>query len=299
MFYSKRWVGPAAVLALLVCIGGPNSAWGQAKPKTDGAMATFEIYADHAGEHRWRLKGADGSTLATSGEGYKAIADCRKAVERIKGEVKGDKLTFDVYEDKAKEHRWRLKAKNGDIVAASPAGFKTKAECDKAIAVMKKDAPNARVEEKAEAEKGGGKDAGKEAGRDAPKDAGKGTEKKPEKDAGKGSSAALFEVYADAAKEYRWRLRDTDGSILATGDGGHKDKAACRAALDVVREGVKSGKLSFELYEDKAGEHRWRLKDKSGGIVAAAPKGYKAKADCEKAVDAIKKEAPKAKVEEK
>ncbi|HEY8562826.1 MAG TPA: DUF1508 domain-containing protein [Pyrinomonadaceae bacterium] len=31
----------------------------------------FEIYQDEKGEWRWRLRAANGETIATSGEGYK------------------------------------------------------------------------------------------------------------------------------------------------------------------------------------------------------------------------------------
>ena len=56
--------------------------------------------------------------------------------------------------------------------------------------------------------------------------------------------------------------------------------------------------LKFEIYRDAAKKYRWRLKAANGQIVAAANKGYKAKADCEKVVDLIKKDAPKAEVVE-
>src|SRR5262245_14023537 len=54
----------------------------------------------------------------------------------------------------------------------------------------------------------------------------------------------------------------------------------------------------FELYKDSAGEFRFRLKDDDGTLLATSGKGYKAKADCQKVVDTIKKEAAKAKVDD-
>lgn len=41
-------------------------------------------------------------------------------------------------------------------------------------------------------------------------------------------------------------------------------------------------KASVEIYQDKRGEWRWRMKDPEGAVVGAACEGYKAKADCEK-----------------
>ena len=109
--------------------------------------AKFEIYQDNANEYRWRLKAANGKVMATPGEGYKAKADCKKAVESIKAGA-GDKLKFETYEDSKKENRWRLKAANGNVMATSSEGYKAKADCEKAIDAIKKAARTAEIEEK-------------------------------------------------------------------------------------------------------------------------------------------------------
>jgi uncharacterized protein YegP (UPF0339 family) len=67
-----------------------------------------------------------------------------------------------------------------------------------------------------------------------------------------------------------------------------KDKDKGKAAATAV----------FELYTDSAGEFRFRLKDEEGALLATSGKGYKAKADCQKVIDAIKRDAAKAKVED-
>ena len=43
----------------------------------------FEIYADKAGEFRFRLKATNGQVIAVS-EGYKAMASCVNGVESVK-----------------------------------------------------------------------------------------------------------------------------------------------------------------------------------------------------------------------
>jgi uncharacterized protein YegP (UPF0339 family) len=45
---------------------------------------TFELYKDKAGEHRWRLKHANGNILATSSEGYASRAAAMKCIENVK-----------------------------------------------------------------------------------------------------------------------------------------------------------------------------------------------------------------------
>jgi uncharacterized protein YegP (UPF0339 family) len=54
----------------------------------------------------------------------------------------------------------------------------------------------------------------------------------------------------------------------------------------------------FEMYKDKAGEFRFRLKDTDGNLLAISGKGYEKKGECQTVIDAIKKDAAKAKVEE-
>ena len=47
----------------------------------------------------------------------------------------------------------------------------------------------------------------------------------------------------------------------------------------------------FEIYNDKAGEFRFRLKARNGEIVLAS-EGYKTKASCEKGIESVRKNAP-------
>ena len=53
----------------------------------------------------------------------------------------------------------------------------------------------------------------------------------------------------------------------------------------------------FEVYTDKAGEYRFRLKARNGEIIATS-EGYKAKNSCLNGVESVKKNAPEAEIEE-
>jgi len=57
------------------------------------------------------------------------------------------------------------------------------------------------------------------------------------------------------------------------------------------------GKLTFEVYQDKGKEYRWRLKSANGRILAVAHDGYKNKADVKSAIESIQKGVGKMKVE--
>jgi amphi-Trp domain-containing protein len=57
-------------------------------------------------------------------------------------------------------------------------------------------------------------------------------------------------------------------------------------------------KATFELYEDNAGEWRWRLRHDNGNIIADGGEGYSKKATAENGIESVKKNAPGALVEE-
>lgn len=51
----------------------------------------------------------------------------------------------------------------------------------------------------------------------------------------------------------------------------------------------------FEIYQDKAGGYRFRLKAANGEIIATG-ESYKSKASCENGIDSIRRNAPDAKI---
>jgi uncharacterized protein YegP (UPF0339 family) len=53
----------------------------------------------------------------------------------------------------------------------------------------------------------------------------------------------------------------------------------------------------FEIYKDKAGEFRFRLKSGNGEIIASS-EGYTSKASCENGIAAVKRDAPGAAVDD-
>jgi len=54
----------------------------------------------------------------------------------------------------------------------------------------------------------------------------------------------------------------------------------------------------FELYKDAKGEFRWRLIAPNGQTIAVG-EGYKSKDGAKNGIDSVKKNAPKAKIEDK
>ena len=97
---------------------------------------------------KFDLKAGNGEVIATS-EVYAAEASCLNGIESVKknciGEVEDQTVEeivevkhpkFEVYTDKAGEFRFRLKARNGEVIAVSE-GYKTKASCLNGIESVK------------------------------------------------------------------------------------------------------------------------------------------------------------------
>ena len=119
-------------------------------------MGKFVVRKTNTGV-KFDLKASNGEVIATS-EVYTTEAACLNGVNSVKnncvGEVEDQTVEnyetvkhpkFEVYVDKAGEYRFRLKAKNGEIIAVSE-GYKAKASCLNGIESVKKNAPEAPIE---------------------------------------------------------------------------------------------------------------------------------------------------------
>jgi len=96
--------------------------------------------------------------------------------------------------------------------------------------------------------------------------------------AGNGEVIATSEVYASEAS-------------CLKGIASVQKNAPVAAVEDQTIEGYAAEKHpKFEVYTDKAGEFRFRLKATNGQIIAVS-EGYKAKASCENGIESVKKNA--------
>ena len=106
-----------------------------------------------------------------------------------------------------------------------------------------------------------------------------------------------------------FNLKAGNGEVIATSEV-YTTEAACMKGVESVRNNAAEAKLEdqtvaevaavtnpkFELYTDKAGEFRFRLKARNGEIIAVS-EGYKAKASCLNGIDSVRRNAPDAAVE--
>ena len=120
-------------------------------------MGKFVIKQTKNEEYTFSLKAVNGQVIMTAGEGFKTLATCKNSIESVKKNalshvedqtVEGyETLThpkFEVYQDKAGEYRFRLKARNGEPIGKSE-GYKAKDSALNGIASVGKNAPDAEV----------------------------------------------------------------------------------------------------------------------------------------------------------
>ena len=119
-------------------------------------MGVFKIKETKTG-HVFHLAAGNGETIGTS-EVYSSKSACLKGVDSVRANAEAAKLEdqtagesvtnpkFEIYLDKAKQFRFRLKAKNGEIILASE-GYTSKASCKNGIESVRKNAPEAAVAE--------------------------------------------------------------------------------------------------------------------------------------------------------
>ena len=127
-------------------------------PKMKGSqnMGKFAVKATKAG-FRFNLKAGNGEIIATS-ETYASEKSCIRGIESVRtncaseiedqtveGYAKLKHPKYELYQDKKGEFRFRLKARNGEIIATGE-GYKAKKSCLNGIASVKKNAPGASVE---------------------------------------------------------------------------------------------------------------------------------------------------------
>ncbi len=108
----------------------------------------------------------------------------------------------------------------------------------------------------------------------------------------------------------KFDLKAGNGEVIATSEV-YTSMAACKNGIESVRKNAVAAKLEdqtaegfetvtnpkFEMYTDKAGEFRFRLKARNGEIIAVS-EGYKAKASCQNGIESVRKNAPEADVVE-
>ena len=108
----------------------------------------------------------------------------------------------------------------------------------------------------------------------------------------------------------KFDLKATNGQVILTSEV-YTTKAACRNGVESIMKNAPVANVEdqtvegfetvthpkFEMYQDKAGEFRFRLKARNGEIIGVS-EGYTSKANCVNGVESVKKNAADAEIVE-
>ena len=106
----------------------------------------------------------------------------------------------------------------------------------------------------------------------------------------------------------KFDLRAANGQVILTSEV-YTTEAACRGGIASVQKnapaaGIENQTMAgypslthpkFEMYQDRAGEYRFRLKARNGAIIAVSA-GYAAKSGCLNGIESVQKNAPEAEI---
>ena len=115
-------------------------------------------------------------------------------------------------------------------------------------------------------------------------------------------------VVRNVSSGIKFDLKATNGQVILTSEV-YTTEAACRGGIASIQKnapiaGVENQTVEgyetvthpkFEMYQDKAGEYRFRLKARNGEIIAVS-EGYTAKASCLNGIESVRKNAAEAEV---
>lgn len=120
-------------------------------------MGKFVVKQSKSGGYVFNLKATNGQVIAVS-QVYDSESGCLNGIESVKNNAPAANLEdqtvegyeeqkhpkFEVYTDKSGETRFRLKAKNGQIIVTGE-GYTTKAACLNGVESVRKNCVDAEV----------------------------------------------------------------------------------------------------------------------------------------------------------
>ena len=111
-------------------------------------------------------------------------------------------------------------------------------------------------------------------------------------------------IVKETASGISFRLAAGNNQVIGVSEV-YSSRAALEKGIESVRKNAPAANVEdqtvepaetatcpkFEIYNDKAGEFRFRLKARNGEIILAS-EGYKTKASCENGIESVRKNAP-------
>ncbi|MCD2199462.1 DUF1508 domain-containing protein [Halobacterium sp. KA-4] len=273
--FPNQWqvaTGHQGVIALYVVGVAIIGAGGVLVPLLTSTRTTEETAAarERSEESERRVKEVESE--------LEAAERARDELESEIESIRTSQAQFELFEDKAGEFRWRLRHRNGNVIADGGEGYTAKHNAQKGMQSVRRNALGAASIHADEVE--------------AIEDESDLDDLPMLPDEAE-QSQATFEVFEDEGGEYRWRLVHDNGNVIADSGEGYTRRRDAERAIDGVQNNAGPAEYltfdptSFEIYRDVAGEWRWRLVHKNGNILADSGEGYSRRRDARRAVDRL------------
>lgn len=233
--YDSRRAGESAAYDLLEDLGDA--------PIVDASEPAYEVYSAGASADsdrwRWRLVDENATTVAESHEDAETAGTAADIARQLKaGAADAPILETDEaafeYYRVDDRWRWRLVTESGDVVAESTTSFETPEDAAEGVETAKTQALEAELID---------------------------------------FEKAAFQLY-ETDGEWRWRLIDEDGNVMADSGEEHASRDGAAASMMTLKENAPDADLleietaAFELFHDEYGNWNWRLVDEGGQTIA-------------------------------
>lgn len=118
-----------------------------------------------------------------------------------------------------------------------------------------------------------------------------------------------FIYYKTTKGNFNFRLKAPNKETIAVCEGAYADLKSCKAGIDSVRKFGTIDKIEdqtlvkgyatltnpkFEIYLDKQGKFRYRLRANNGNLICISEEGYATKASCKAGIASVGRWAPEA-----
>ncbi len=97
-----------------------------------------------------------------------------------------------------------------------------------------------------------------------------------------------FEVKADSGGNYSWWLSSSNGQTVAWAGESFASRSNANRAAEAFKAGA--AEATYELYEDKGGNWRWRA-HRGNNVVAVPGESFASKSNAQRAADNVRDNA--------
>lgn len=116
-------------------------------------------------------------------------------------------------------------------------------------------------------------------------------------------------VYSKTANgNFNFRLKASNKETIAVSESPYPSLSGCKSGIESVRKFCNIDKIEdqtaakyetltnpkFEIYKDKQGKFRYRLRANNGHLLCISEEGYASKASCKAGIASVGKWAPNA-----